>query len=262
MKKQAKTIFLILGIVLIGFALMGTGIGDSFFSVVSVYKTCDEATSIKTYGAQAGECFVNVESNIESLRYVLSVNEKTSKCTVTPACPDGNRPFCSIDTSTDWSAIFTCEEAYKSDGTIVKVCKSDDDCTSQKCVNAMCRDGLPSECSATGNSPGDGRCFSTTQYNTCLSNGRWSGILQCPSGTQCYNGICSAKICDIGQTKCIGENQFKCTDSFSWTDQGKIAPCKKADTGTTTTGGITDIIKNPTILIIIGILLILMALLR
>lgn len=190
MAKNTKT-YLIVGIVVI-VAILVFGNQMGLYSTIGlgdyeVARSCDIASANYLEGADAsGQCYIYTSNNVDRIAFVESMTETSNECSVSPACPDGANYHCSIDSCTScWEKIFTCDVAYKN-GQTVKVCKYDSDCPSMNCVNAICQDGLPSQCTDVGET----RCSSATKYQTCLSNGQWSGLLNCPQTTTCYTGKC------------------------------------------------------------------------
>ena len=185
-------------------------IGSQSVGDFSVGKTCDEATDSYTNGAIEGQCYVSNLNNVKSVRYILDVEEKSRSCGISPACPTGSEPICNIDTNQDWSKIFSCSVAYDVNGQTKEVCTSDSECTSGKCVNALCQDSLPNSCTGSAT-----RCVSESSYNTCQSSGQWSGNLQCSSGTTCYVDSCKTPS-QIQQAIIDGQNDVSDTEDNNW----------------------------------------------
>lgn len=183
-KSGASLFLVIVGVILLAFAFRSQ-IGFA----VSVNGACSSVLQEQTFGADEGQCFVKVIANQEQVVYVSSVTETSGKCS--PSLPwcgiDGTRKTCTVSTITDSNTILTnCQTADTSTGT-VKVCKFDSDCPSQNCANHICQEGTPRICSSIGSR----QCITGSDYQVCLSNGRWSGNLHCSSGTSCSNGACT-----------------------------------------------------------------------
>lgn len=188
-KKSIKIWMVVIAVALIVLGSTGALNGLGLFSTLgpgdyAVGSSCAIATSQYTHGAQQGECFIYTLSNQNTLLYVESVIEKSSTCSISPSCPDGTKKSCTINSNANWEDIFTCDVA-KTSSNDIKVCMYDSDCSSQNCVAGLCKSGLPSTCSVTGET----RCASESKYQTCLS-GHFSGLLTCESGTSCYVDRC------------------------------------------------------------------------
>jgi hypothetical protein len=185
---------------ILGFILIVFIIGMYFQNKYEIFSTfpagtnsialpCSEAITTKTNGAVEGQCYLYVLNNQQTLVYVQSMEEKSRTRPVSPAYPDGLEATCTITTcSSCWENIFTCDYAFGTNGNQVQICKYDSNCPDEewKCVNAMCVYKGKTVCSV----PGTTSCYSPTQYQKCLSNQHWSGILSCPSGTTCYVDSC------------------------------------------------------------------------
>ena len=199
------------------------------FSTVDIARSCDYAkltitegqapvgeVTLPNAGAGLGECFVDSLGNTDRLAYVTKMYETSRPRTVSPAYPDGIEYMCHIDyCSSCWENIFKCDYAWKN-GKKVKVCKYDSDCESGNCVNAMCKEGYTNDCTepyeaSTG--IGETRCLSESQYQVCLPNYKWSGLLSCGSGSSCYVDSCKSQdeIDDINDPYCSA-GQEKCSD--------------------------------------------------
>jgi hypothetical protein len=181
-------------------------------SIVGVYKSCDEAKSIYTNGADVGECFIDTQNNKKSIQFVSSVTEKYPT----------QGTFCNIQTTANSVYVFTCDYAVNSDGSQIKVCKNDADCESLNCVNWMCQ----SE-GRTCSTPGETKCSTTEKYQQCLSNGKWSGILSCEIGKEeCLYGSCQSTICTPEETKCVSTVLYQCdSKGLSWMNKGNSNIC-------------------------------------
>jgi hypothetical protein len=193
---------------------------QSFFgNEINVYMTCDDALAMYTNGAGLGECFVNVENNAETVAYVSYINEKYNKNT------NGNNVLCNIKKTTSTAKVFTCDVAIKKDLTTVQVCSSDSMCPSERCVNHMCKEGVPTKSCTVGES----QCLSNTKYLQCLNNSKWSGNLYCNSNEECSfdSGKCEllSGACTKGEYNCEGYERFYCRDGLTWIDMGKSSEC-------------------------------------
>ena len=201
-----KGIWLVVAIVVVLIVASGNFIKFPFVAVynggeINVNNNCNFATDTFTEGAVAGQCYVRsddrpvyVESVVQSQRTGAS----------------GLTDFCKIQTCYSCDNIFTCPYASKYDGTQVKICKLDSECTSNKCVNNLCKEGMPSgECGRN-----QVRCFDNTHYQQCLYTnyeGHWSGKLLCPEGNICSGGQCvsttagtgcSPRTCGVASIEC------------------------------------------------------------
>lgn len=203
-----KGIWLIIAIVVIFIVASGNFVKIPYVAVynggeINVNNNCDFSTQTFTEGAEEGQCYVRAD---DRPAYVKSVVESQR------TGPSGLTDFCKIDTCYSCEDIFKCPYASKYDGTQVKICKLDSECTSNKCVNNLCKEGMPSgECSVN-----QFRCADDTHYEQCLySNyeGHWSGKLSCPDGTLCKAGTCTSpggtRACD--PTTCHNEG-VECGD--------------------------------------------------
>jgi len=223
-KAKKKKLYVITSVVLVLLTFiiifsysMGTR-ETSFGGEVAVYLDCDSAIQKYTHGANIGECFVYVLNNQETLYYVKNIVEKTNS---------RGETSCQIESSGSSSLIYTCDVAYKKDGSTVQICKNDLECPSQNCVNWMCKAGEPRTCNVFNST----KCISDTEYETCLKSGMWSGILHCRSDEKCVNSKCQKPICTVGEEKCLNGIGFECIDD-GWTWQQIEKPeCVVEDTG-------------------------------
>jgi hypothetical protein len=183
--KNGTLIAIVIGIAILFIGGMYAQKQYPIFSTVAMTGSCADVLAEKTNGAGEGECFINFQASHGTLAYVLSAQEKVSNRAVSPAYPDGTRTTCLIDYCTScWENIYTCSGAKSSDGSTVQVCKKDSDCFSERCVNGYCKEGGPETCSS-----GNVYCISGKQFKKCLANGKYSGILQCPTGTSCQTNM-------------------------------------------------------------------------
>jgi hypothetical protein len=178
MDKQKQ---LIIGIaIILAIVLLGPKLGlFTIGSPNSIYKTCAEYLPEATYGAVAGECYVYTLSNVQSIRYVNSVFDRQTT----------SGPMCQVDVSQP-SATKVCADnkVYTGEGMTVNYCNSDSDCPGTICTYNFCSERPVNQCAT----PGSRTCVSgdSSKYLECLSSLRWSGNLNCASGTECSGGQC------------------------------------------------------------------------
>jgi len=161
------------------------------------------------YGAGQGDCiFLNgnlgVNPNSVNLYKVISVSERSRPCTVSLACPTGEQLICDTDVSHNINDILTCTEAYSSVGHMT--------CDLGYCEYDSVTQ-IPDSCSS-----GDCLTISDTTHVSCLSNGKYSGILsgQCPGETCTPIWVCGS------WSTCSGNTQTRtCTDSNDCNSLGK-----------------------------------------
>ena len=141
--------------------------------------------------------------NINGCRVTYTAGD----CTSTPSCTESW-------TCTDWG---TCMSNSQS-----RTCTD-----SNNCGTSVNKPAATQSCSTTTTScgiSGSIKCLTTSTYETCLSNGKWSGVLAC-AGT-CSNGECVSSCTPNWQcfawSDCAGDQQHRtCTD---WANCGKNPP--------------------------------------
>jgi hypothetical protein len=169
-------------------------------------------------------------SNPQPCDYLCSEENNSAACTgvcvpQTGTC-DGN-VLLVCDKTGNWSLQTTCQflcingvcvecESLKRecvDDHRYRECAADGmwgspaECTNQACLEGKCQ----GECS-----PGQKRCGTANDLQTCLSGGSWSPGDVCAGQTTCINGACQG-VCVAGKAECVDTDTYRvCGNEGAW----------------------------------------------